>query len=764
MKPAIIPEGVPRRVYSSIVWVFCGLWIVMAAPALCQTASSRALGAGSAAVSGSVLRSPDGRLEIVANPVTGIRVDGALDDEGWQRATPVAGFVQAEPHGGEPATEATEVRVAYDGQNLYIAAYCRDSQPGSLVVNDIREDFKPGDQDSFEVILDTFADRRNGYVFITNPEGARSDLQSSNEGREVNGSWDAVWTVKTRRVDDGWTVEMAIPFRALRFEGGTGRVWGINFSRRIRRKNELDFWSPVPRSYNLYRTSLEGNLAGLSGKRGGRDLRIKPFVLGRTTRPTGGASFDTGGDAGLDVKYGITKGLTLDATVRPDFAQAEADEQQVNLTQFSQFFPEKRDFFLENSGIFYVGDQTRNNRVNPTPTPDEDLLVFFSRRVGLTQAGLPIPLAAGLRLTGRAAGFNLGVLNVQTRRSGTAPANNFTVLRARRNVAAGSDVGALFMTRQSTSQSGDDNRVFGVDGNIRFFRQLDWNSYALKSRTPGVSSGQYAWRTTFNWEGNFFHGKGGVMSIGDGFQNDLGYLRRVGTRKWLADVGIRPRPQALQRLGMREVHPHLTWDYYTDLHNVVTGKRLHSGLTGFMSSGAWAEMSVNQRYEKLDKPFRIHPDVARIPVGSYGWNEYQLKLQTDPSRLMSLTVIGISGGLWSGTQRTVNAAVTVRPSYAFRVTAGLQRTNASLAVPRARFISTIWTARANYSFTTNMYVDLLLQYNRDLHQFNANVRFNLIHHPLSDIFIVVNEQHMATPNAPPSGRGVIVKYNRMFSF
>ena len=704
---------------------------------------------------------------VVESVTTPIRLDGILDEEVWRRAKPAAGFVQSEPVEGQPATEATEVRVVSDGRTIYIGAYLRDREPGKLIVNDIKKDFKEEDQDDFEVLLDTFGDRRNGYVFITNIEGAKADRQVANEGREVNTSWDAVWSVKTRVVDDGWVVEMAIPLRSLRFDPSTSRAWGINFSRRIRRKNEIGFWAPVPRSYNLARVSLAGDLVGLPIVGAGRNLRIKPYVLGRAVREVGAASFDEQADAGVDLKVGLGSGLTLDATVNPDFAQVEADEQQVNLTQFSQFFPEKREFFLENSGIFYVGDAARNNRVVLTPTADEDLLLFFSRRIGLNAAGREVPIPAGLRLTGKLGGFSVGAVSMQTRAGDGARATNYGTFRLRKNILKGSDVGFLFMNRQATDTSGDYNRVYGIDGNIRFFGKVDWNSYLVGSATPGKDHGQYAARTTLNYEGNFVHAKGGVLQIGDGFQDDLGYYRRTGVRKYLFDIGLRPRTEWLKRRGVRESHPHIVWDFYTDLSGRLIAKRLHSGNTFFFSNGAFAELSWNPALQDIRVPFRISTDIPAIPAGRYSWVEYQLFASSDPSRTVSASGRFILGGLWSGRQRTVNGTLTVRPNYRFRFTTGLQRTSADLDRPAgAHFTSTLVTVRGNYSFTTNMFLDALTQYDPGSHAFNANVRFNLIHHPLSDLYIVLNEQRINDPAQPDlaPGRSVIVKATHMLAF
>ncbi|MGQ0649393.1 MAG: DUF5916 domain-containing protein [Gemmatimonadaceae bacterium] len=710
-------------------------------------------------------RSPDGRRELLAVAVSGsFRLDGALDDEVWRRARPATGFVQSEPREGQPATEETEVSIAYDEQNLYVGAFMRDSDPAHEVVNDIRKDFREDDQDDFEVILDTFRDRRNGYIFITNPAGGRVDRQISNEGREINSSWDALWEVRTQRRSDGWSAELRIPFRTLRFEPGANQAWGINFARRIRRKNEVTFWSPVPRSFNLMRLSRAGDLVGLEVGAAGRDIRVKPYVLGNSARDIGVSTSDQKVDAGLDLKLAVTRGLTLDATVRPDFAQVEADEQQVNLTQFTQFFPEKREAFLENSGIFYVGDAARLNRVFVPATPDDDNLLFFSRRIGIRDDRRPLAIDAGGRLTGMAGDFGIGLINMQVRGDGVTDDNNYSVLRLRRNVAQGSDIGVLFMQRQSTDDAHNYNRVAGLDANIRFAGRLDWNSYVVGTRTPGLSGGQYSARTSLNWEGNFFHGKAGVMSLGEHFNNDLGFYRRVGVKKWFTDIGVRPRPEVLRRRGIRELHPHIVWDLYASQTNHMVQKRLHTGQTFFFENGAVVELSYNPAFNLLEQPLRLSSGVDSLPAGPYGWNEYGLLANTDQSRKLSLSSRWTVGGLYNGTQRSVTASVTFRPNYRIRVSTGMQRTAGDLDLPNGKFVSAFWTTRANYSFSPNMFIDALSQYDPSSKQLNANVRFNLIHHPLSDLFIVYNDQRFLTADAPVGGRSLIVKVTQMMAF
>ncbi len=690
------------------------------------------------------------------------RIDGKLDDRVWHSGNPSTGFVQSEPDEGARATERTEVWVAFDADNLYVAAHLYDSDPNGVVIKDIRRDFRRDNQDTFEVILDTFGDRRNGYIFATNAAGARGDEQVTNEGRETNTSWDAPWSVKTERTSDGWTLEMSIPFAALRTGRGDVTTWGINFSRRIRRKNELVFWAPIPRAYALTRLSLAGNLHDLGTVKRGLDLRVTPYMLGRTVRETGGATFAEDMEGGVDIKYGITVGLTLDAAVNPDFAQVESDVQQVNLTQFSQFFPEKREFFLENSGLFYIGDTPRNTRISTAPRGDEDLLVFFSRRIGLSPDGRPIPLDGGVRLTGQEGGFLIGALAARTNELDSIPGNDFGVFRLRRNVFANSDVGALFMARSAVDDRGDHNYIYGGDANIRLPGRVDWSSFFINSDTPGLSGSTYAFQTSLNREANFVHVKFSHLSIGDNFNDELGFVRRTGVRKWHADIGIRPRPTSLRRLGVREMHPHIVWNYLTDLSGTMIAKRFHSGYTFFFNNGGFGEFSVNPRTETLTSELTVHPDAQPVPPGRHDWVEYMLRGFTDQSRLLSLEFTGILGGLWTGTQRTIRLTANVRPSHHLFASVGVSRTAGDLGVPGGDFVREIWTFRGNYSFTTDMFIDALAQYLADRDLLNLNIRFNLIHRPLSNVYLVYNEQRFTTDNGVAPGRSVILKVTYMF--
>jgi hypothetical protein len=708
----------------------------------------------------------DPRIVTAVETRTPITLDGILDDEAWITAEPATDFVQAEPHEGQAATERTTVRLLFDRDALYVGVRCDDAMASALIVNDIRKDFTPGEQDTFEVLLDTFADRRNGFVFATNPAGARSDTQIANEGRDVNTNWDAVWSVATKVDANGWSAEMRIPFKTLRFERGEGRIWGANFSRRIRRKNEVDYWSPVPRVYNLFRAGLAGTLTGLGDVSQGHNLRIKPWVAGNSTRAVGGGAFDPASHVGLDVKYGVTPSLTLDATVKPDFAQAEADEQQVNLTQFSLFFPEKREFFLENSGMFYFGDIPRESRLGNArfAPPEEEMLLFFSRRIGLTDTGQEIPIAGGGRLTGRVGRTGVGLMTIQTQQEGARDGDNYTVLRARRDVLRNSDIGAIFLSRLSSGLSSDRNEVAGVDANFRFVKALSINGFLARSFTPGVTGGEMSGKGSIVWNDNFLHTQYSLLSVGDNFRDDVGFIKRQGVRKHFVDFGIRFRPEWWRKFGVRELHPHTRYNIYTDQSNAKVSHTNHVAMAWFFERGGYMEVQWNPRFERIVAPFKVRTDQS-FAIGSYAWNEYALELETNHSRKVSGSALITMGGFWNGTQNTIKGGVVYRPSYQLTFDIALQRSDITLPQPMHDFVTNLVTSRIGYAFNTRTFLDTLLQYNTDLKQFSANIRFDLIHRPLSDLFVVYNEQRLTdVPTPVNAGRGLIVKYTHMLAF
>ncbi len=427
-----------------------------------------------------------------------ITLDGRLDEASWAGAPLADKFVQNDPREGEPATYDTEVRMLYDDRALYIGVFARDPEPGAIIVNELRKDFNTGTADGFQVVIDTFHDERNGYQFAINPGGAKWDSQMSNEGRDQNQNWDGIWDVGTRIGEDGWYAEIEIPFKTLKFGPDELQNWGVNFQRRLRRRNENSYWAPLRRIHQLSRVSMAGTYEGLQGLTPGANIRIKPYALANMNK-LADVRLDKDYDAGFDVKYGVTSGLTWDFTVNTDFSQVEADEQQVNLTRFNLFFPEKRDFFLENSGVFQFGSGNTGGggggggggRQNAS----QDMIFFFSRQIGLSPAGDAIPLLAGTRLTGRVGDWSVGALNIQQREQGLSPSTNFTSLRARRDILANSDLGVMFLNKDPNGR--DYNRAFGADANFRFFRDLTFNVAGAKQRDAELAAAGHRRRLVF---------------------------------------------------------------------------------------------------------------------------------------------------------------------------------------------------------------------------------------------------------------------------
>ncbi|MBI2833271.1 MAG: carbohydrate binding family 9 domain-containing protein [Acidobacteria bacterium] len=710
---------------------------------------------------------------------TPIVVDGRLDELAWQEAPVARDFIQNDPREGQPATEQTEVRVLYDDRTLYVGVLAHDREPDRLIVSDLKKDFTGSDGDSFGIVLDTFHDRRNGYLFETNPAGAKWDAQTVNEGREVNSNWDGVWTVHARVVEDGWHAEIAIPFRTLKFAGDDPQTWGINFLRRIRRRNEDSYWSPIPRIYEIHRVSLAGTLEELRGLQPGANLRVKPYALASlgdssTSLPKGDS------DVGFDAKYGLTTGLTWDFTVNTDFSQVEADEQQINLTRFSLFFPEKRDFFLENSGIFQFGQG--NERASGSSggggssggaggsigggrpqSQQSDLILFFSRQIGLSESGGAIPILAGTRLTGRVGSYTIGALNIQQRRQGESPSVNFTALRVRRDILRNSDVGLMILNKDG--RGGAYNRVAGADANFRFFRNLNVNAFAAKTFSPILAVGgrgrDAAVRAGFAWRDNRWDVRSSYLSIGERFNDELGFAPRTGIAKSEVVLGAYLRPRALSG-WLRELHPHWQLNNFERHRGGLQSRYFDYHFPLTLQNGTFIEIGANPTVENLTEPFLIN---ARrnisVPAGRYEFTEWFLLYYTNRSAPLSFNGRYSLGDFYDGYKHTYQFGVTTRLSERFNGSLNLSRNEVGLS--GGTFGTNLLSSRINYSFSTRMFLNALLQYNTDAQQWTSNIRFNLIHRPLSDFFLVYNERRDSR-SSDILDRAVVAKMTYMVQF
>ncbi len=678
-----------------------------------------------------------------------ITLDGVLDEPAWAEAEPATDFTQREPMEGEPASEPTEIRILYDEEAIYFGVSAWDSQPENLVINTLKQDFAHTQEDGASVYLDTFNDDRNGFGFYINPAGAKKDTQFFDEGRFNDISWETVWDVETQITEEGWFAEIRVPFKSLRFPRSKVQTWGLNFQRRVRRKNEQAYWSPIPRRANAFTFSYAGDLKGIEDVQPGRNFKVKPY-LSSEFRKFSGDDFDTLFDPGLDLKYSVTSGLTLDATVNTDFSQVEVDQQQINLTRFSLFFPEKRDFFLENSGLFAFG------QIDRRAPGARDFLAFFSRRIGLSSDSRPVPIVAGARLSGRAGEYSLGVLNMQTREFSSDPANNFTVVSVKRNILAQSQIGALFINRQA-DQSGDFNRTFGVDANLHFWDKLLISTFLAATRSPGLDTGEMASRIWVEWKTDLWQARTGLLDIEENFRAEVGFVPRRDMQKSDTSFGLTPRPRSIS--WVREFFPNARVQYIKDQEDRLVTRIIDMTFQTELDDGGAFQVGRTLRFEREDEQFSIGG--LDLDPGDYHFNSWFTQFSSNPSARFSGRVRYQTGDFWDGTRQGWQFNLTLKPHYKFTATGGFRWDELKLGPGNTT--TRLVTTRIDYSFNTQMFLSAFIQYNSERRQVSSNLRFNLIHRPLSDIFIVYNEQRDSFQEGE-ADKSLTLKYTHMFDF
>ena len=665
------------------------------------------------------------------------KIDGLLDEPVWASAGVVDQFVQQEPQEGQPASDRTEVRVLYDKGRLFIGVRAWASLP--VTATEMRRDAdRLFDEDNFQVIVDTFHDSRNGYMFLTTPLGAKLEQQVFDEGEgggrgttaNVNRNWDGIWDAAARILPDGWTAEIAIPFSTVRFVPKDAQVWGLNFQRHIRRKNESVMWAPIPKAYTLTKVSLAGELQGLSGISRGLDLRVKPFVVGGgrdlQLSPTVGAT-DAIHEIGLDARYGVTAGLNMDLTLNTDFAQVEVDEQQVNLTRFGLFYPEKRDFFLENSNFFTMG--TGSSFTSAQVQTD----LFFSRRIGLSDAGTPIPILGGARLAGKSGKNNIGVLDIQTDDAFGKPGDNFFVSRYSRDVFKRSRVGALFINKDTLEGSTHFNRTFGVDANLAPSANLQINSYLAKTVTPGKDGKDLAFYGRIAYRDPKWNLWLNYLDVQDNFNAEAGFVQRTGIRATKAYFGPTPRPKTG---NVKLFEPMYVLTYITDQTNRMIGRQHHYMLGTTLRDDSFINVIFQQTLDVLDQPFRIRPSVV-IPAGRYQMNEWMFTYNTSPGRRFYERLTVAPSQFYDGTRMQITAAAGVRASSRFATE--LQFNRNDVKMPWGDFLVNLSTLRVDYTFSPRMTIRSLTQYNTSTHEITNNIRYNFIYRSGSDLYIVYND-------------------------
>ncbi len=771
------------RLCVSRVLVAVTLLTVSGTPAIAQQSDLPSLSDPSVpALPETITRSDDGHVTIRAVPLTTpIKIDGALDEPIYTDVHPFSGYIQLEPNGGQAATEKTEGWIFFDKDNVYLTIRAWESQPERMILNEMRRDsnnIRQGESVGFS--LDTFFDRRNAYQFEANALGGRTDAQSTNE-RQYNADWNPVWTLVAGRFEGGWAIEAAIPFKSLRYRPGRTQVWGLQSRRTSKWKNEISYLTEVPPAFGLGRAdfsaSLYATVVGLEAPQLGRNLEIKPYAIAdvtsdRTVTPK--RLNDPSADAGLDAKYSVTQSLTADATVNTDFAQVEADEQQVNLTRFSLFFPEKRDFFLENlgtftfGGVYYratagggsgAGSSGGSTASGIGGDSGDTPLMFYSRRIGLN-AGREVPILAGGRLTGRVGRYTLGLLDIGTREDAGLRATNFSVARIKRDVLRRSSIGAMFTGRSVTQRGIGDNQLVGADGTFMFFDNVALNTYWAKTTTDGLVDDDVSYRGLFDYSGDRYGLQLDRLVVGKNFNPEVGFLRRADIEKSFAQVRFSPRPKSIK--SVRKFSWIGAFNYIEDTKGHLVTRVSDGEFAIELQNSDRFSVGINDDYELLTVPFAISPGVI-IPRGGYAFTTGRVGYNFGQQRKLSGNVLFERGSFYDGDRTTVTAS-RGRTNLTPRVSAEPSLSLNWVDLPYGSFTSTVAATRATFTVTPLMFVSALVQYAAATNTVSGNVRLRWEYRPGSELFVVYNEERdtMAPTSNGLRNRSIVFKINRLF--
>jgi hypothetical protein len=671
-----------------------------------------------------------------------VRLDGRLDEPSWARADSITDFRQREPVEGAPATERTVVKLARDATALYVGVRADDAGVAGLRATQLRRDADLEVDDYVMLLIDGFHDRRSGFVFRTNPNGAMWDAQFDGLD-DANENWNGIWSVAVSRDSTGWTAEFRIPFRTLRFRPESGGTIGFNAQRLIRRKNELDLWRGWGRTEGIYRLLYEGDVAGFDDLRRGGGLEITPYLLGRATAtdhdPEGRAlqPGKAAGKAGVDAKLALSATVTADVTVNTDFAQVEADQQVINLTRLPTFFPEKREFFLESSSIFDFG----------TPGVVQP---FYSRRIGLGGDGQVVPILAGGRAYGKVGPWTVGVLDLQT---GTGDRANDLVLRVKHDLLARSSVGGI-ATQRLTARGGPE-RLAGLDLDLPLVvggLNLEPSFWLMGSETPGVAGTPLAWRYGTDFPNDLFDNFISLYRIDAGFAPTLGFIQRTGIWKTTSHIDFMPRPHLLGLRQLDLLFPIPSWDIIADAsgspfrsRDWQTASFEWRPLGGDFQSGARFEVNIQRFFDAPADTFPVFGG-TQVPPGRYWWTRGELQVQTSPSHPFSLSSLVSWGDFYDGRNSELDLQGDWRGGGHVLLSGSLSRNR--VALPSGKFTATLVAGRVEYAFNTRTSFLGFVQYNNEDQRIDFNLRFHWIPTIGDDLFVVWNSGYTTDPAAP----------------
>ena len=665
------------------------------------------------------------------------KLDGTLDDPLWQRATPITNLLQREPYEGQSPTEQTEVRILYTKHEVYFGVACHDSFAGAPVATQLRRDVTQEFDDYFEIVIDSRRDRRNAYVFQINPLGTQRDAlitdEQAGDTQDGDPGWDGVWISEARITRDGWIATIAIPFSTLNFMQSQDVVWGVNFKRFIRRKNEEDLWSGWRRTFGATKISQAGELHGINDIDSGRLFIVKPYLLGGFSHlpanatasglTPGTTALHTGG---VDVKIGLRSNLVANLTANTDFADSDVDVQQFNLTPYKLFFPEKRQFFLENAGVF-------DFPIGRGSAADQ---LFFSRQIGIDPVtGQQVPINVGAKVTGSLDGFELGVMDVDTRSSGPNPGANYAVLRLKRSLwGSGSYIGVMGIDKRSGDAIPSFNQTSGVDGRFVLFRNLVLNGYTAQTRTPGYSSGQSNLGAGLNFRSNWLDFEAEHRKIGPNFNPQVGFLERTDCICDFADATFKARPEFA---GVREMQFEGFIFHAPDTHGVVQTQEWQTTFRADFHNGSYTDDDIVDVFaQRLTLPFNIYKNV-NIPVGVYNWTRHQFTYGTPQDLRLTVRFFERFGSYYNGRLNEFRVRASYRPNEHLSFSAGPQWNRFRLPISDGNFSVVFGALETDYAFSRFLSLSTILQIDTaNAQAASANVRLRWNYRPDSDLYLI----------------------------
>ena len=678
------------------------------------------------------------RSAIVTEITTAIVVDGVLDEAAWRLAPTIGDLVQRQPNAGEPPTEATAVTLLRDRDYLYIGVVAHDAEPERVIGTQMARDAGVGADDNIEILLDTFRDQRSAFYFATNPSGALVDGLAANG--QLSTEWDAIWDVRTRRTEQGWVAEFAIPFKSLSFPAGQS-VWGFNISRNIYRKLEDSRWSGARLQTQFLQISEAGQITNLDGLTQGVGLNVRPFIAGRWLRVGATREADFKQDPGLDLFYNITPSLKLTGTVNTDFGETEVDARQINLSRFSLLFPEKRSFFLEGSGVFRFAS-TGPDVPGGIPSAGADVYPFFSRQIGLLSEQ-EVPINAGVKLTGTLGRTDVGILDVHTGELAIADEKNFFVGRVKRNLFRQSYVGAIFTDGHPAR--GRSGQTYGADLRLatsRFLgasRNLVVNAYGVRSVNDNRSDKDWSYGFSAHYPNDVINAQVAFREIQENFKPAIGFVQRDNVRLLRLAGSFNPRPRSF--LNILQMNHDVFYTRFTNLSNgqVESWDLYVTWLDWHFRSGdnVHGLLDFNPAYERLFEAFEIAPGVILSP-GEYRFTRFRNNLfSTASKRPLSGSVFVTFGDYWSGKGEQVQASLTYKLPPRFTVTLSANQTFARL--PEGRFTAKIVTSTVNYSASPMFSFSNLVQYDNRSRNLGWQGRVRWTLQPGNDLFLAVNQ-------------------------